>query len=475
MAAKHGRRFMCHLVNLNAAGKATPTNLYYPSNGIEMTSAWDLTWYDSLHMFGGYTDVCAIRSQDGGNSWGFTCSGLYTYNTTYKFLKNPSNGVLYAGTSSVHDMYQSTHLEDSQIDAQTGELMFSTDTGKTFTVMHNFGHPVIDMVIDPTNSTRMFVSVINHSNGAGGIWMSSNINLNGTATWTHCPSPARTQGHPLDVKVLNDGTLVTTFSGRRNAAGSFTDSSGVFISSNQGNTWTDVSAAGMKYWTMDLTVDPNDATQNTWYVCVYSGFGGAANNQGGLYRTTNRGASWTKIINTSLNNVGDTASCFSITMDPSNKGAAYMTTETGGLFYTANVEATSPVFTQVAAYPFEQPTRVYFNPYIKSNMWVNSFGNGMEMGVVTVPLSVDELQVESGNVKVYPNPNNGIFTISNNEQGISNIEVYNPLGQIVYSQKLSTVNRTLSINISAQPSGVYFFRALAIDGSVIGSGKMVKE
>ena len=376
----------------------------------------------------------------------------------------------------MHDMYQSTHLEDSQIDAQTGELMFSTDTGKTFTVMHNFGHPVIDMVIDPTNSTRMFVSVINHSNGAGGIWMSSNINLNGTATWTHCPSPARTQGHPLDVKVLNDGTLVTTFSGRRNAAGSFTDSSGVFISSNQGNTWTDVSAAGMKYWTMDLTVDPNDATQNTWYVCVYSGFGGAANNQGGLYRTTNRGTSWTKIINTSLNNVGDTASCFSITMDPSNKGAAYMTTETGGLFYTANVEATSPVFTQVAAYPFEQPTRVYFNPYIKSNMWVNSFGNGMEMGVVVpVPLSVDELQVESGNVKVYPNPNNGIFTISNNEQGISNIEVYNPLGQIVYSQKLSTVNRTLSINISAQPSGVYIYRVLDKTGSVIGSGKLVKE
>jgi len=458
--------------NLNPAGANTPLGKYYPSNGIEMTSDWDIVWYDSLHMLSGYTDVNATRSNDGGNSWGFNCSGL-TLNTTYKFLKNPSSGVVYAATSSIHDMYQSTHLKDANDDGGNGEIMMSTDTGKTFTTMYNMAKPVIWLALDPTNANRMYASVVNHkgTGNAGGIWISNNINLGASSTWTHCPNPARTQGHPLDIHVLNDGTVVTTFSGRINPAGSFTDSSGVFISTNQGTSWTDVSAPGMKYWTMDLTVDPNDATQNTWYVCVYSGYGGAANNQGGLYRTTNRGTSWTKIVNASLNNVGDTASCFSITMDPVNKGAAYLTTESGGLFYTANVEATKPIFTQVAAYPFEQPTRAYFNPYIKNQLWVNSFGNGIEMGIVPTPSGIDQLQVNSGSVIVYPNPSKGTFTISNIEQGTSNIEVYNMLGEKVYSSVLNTgINQ---IVMSNEENGVYLCRVLTKDGSLVGTGKLI--
>src|SRR4029077_3272261 len=152
------------------------------------------------------------------------------------FVKNPLNPAIYACTSSVHDMYQSTRLQDNIIDAGTGELMFSTDTGKTFATLKNFGKPVIWMAIDPSNSNRMYVSVVNHSGAgsAGGIWTSSD----GGGTWAHCPNPSRTQGHPLDIRVLNDGTVVTTFSGRRNKAGAFTDSSGVFTSTNNGTTWT---------------------------------------------------------------------------------------------------------------------------------------------------------------------------------------------------------------------------------------------
>ena len=458
---------------LNAASANTPKGKYYQTNGIEMTSAWDLQWYDSLHVLAGYTDINAVRSNDGGKSWGFDCSGL-TLNTTYKFLMNPNNKVVYAATSSIHDMYQSTRLTDAIIDVGNGALMYSTDTGKTFNIMYNFGKPVIYLALDPTNANRMYASVINHSGSgnAGGIWVSNNINLNASATWTHCPNPARTQGHPMDIVVLNDGTVVTTFSGRRNAT-NFTDSSGVFVSTNQGTSWTDVSAAGMKYWTMDLTVDPNDATQNTWYVCVYSGWGGAANGQGGLYRTTNRGTNWTKIVNSINSNNGDTTSCFSITFDPVNKGAAYLTTETGGLFYSTNAEATRPVFTQLLAYPFEQPTRVFFNPYIKSDLWVNSFGNGMEMGVVPILTSVDNISNDNGSIKVYPNPNNGKFSveITNYESGITNVlDIYNMLGEKVYSKTLNgSINHVI---MNDQPRGIYMYRALGKDGALVSSGKI---
>lgn len=167
---------------LNPANSPTPKGRYYGTSGLENTSCWELMWYDSLHLFAGYSDIGAVRSQDGGNTWGFDCEGL-TEGNTYMFLKNPSNGVLYATTSSVHDMYQSTYLKDNNIDDGTGSLMYSLDTGKTFQTMYNFGHPVIWLALDPTNANRMYASVINHagSGNQGGIWISNNIQNNASA------------------------------------------------------------------------------------------------------------------------------------------------------------------------------------------------------------------------------------------------------------------------------------------------------
>jgi hypothetical protein len=90
--------------------------------------------------------------------------------------------------------------------------------------------------------------------------------------------------NPASIIVLNDGKMVCTYSGRRTSGGSFTASSGVFIYDPVGNSWSDVSDAGMQYWTKDIVIDPSDPTQNTWYVCVFSGWGGAPNGLGGLYK-----------------------------------------------------------------------------------------------------------------------------------------------------------------------------------------------
>ena len=128
--------------------------------------------------------------------------------------------------------------------------------------------------MDPNNANRMYACAVDgiasgDAGAKGGVWVTSNLNLGTASTWTKLANPPRTQGHVYTVRVLNDGTLVTTYSGRR--AGSpevFTDSSGVFVSTDGGATWTDRSAANMHYYTMELTVDPTDSTQNTWYAGV---------------------------------------------------------------------------------------------------------------------------------------------------------------------------------------------------------------
>jgi len=359
----------------NPMNSPTPKGKNYRSTGLENTSCWWMTWADSLNIFSSYSDIKGTRSTDGGNYWSFNYTG-HNYNSMYQSVKHPVSGILYGGVSSAHDIYQSTYLTDARLDGATGAILFSTNKGAAWQTMHDFGDPVIGLALDPNNTNKMYASVI-HST-AGGIFVSGNIQNGSSSTWTKLSNPPRTEGHPFNIKVLNDGTLLCSYSGRRNSSGTFTASSGIFISTNSGSSWTDRSASGMHYWTKDVTVDPHDAGQNTWYVSVFSGWGGPPNGLGGLYKTTNRGVSWIKI--NSLDRVG------SCTISPVDPDEMYMSTEVNGLWYSHNINSPTPSFTEVQSYKFRQPERIFYNPYNVNEVWVTSFGNGIKRGYTSAPV-----------------------------------------------------------------------------------------
>jgi hypothetical protein len=129
----------------------------------------------------------------------------------------------------------------------------------------------------------------------------------------------------------------------------------------------------MQYWTKDVVIDPHDATQNRWYACVFSGWGGPPNGLGGLDRTTDRGQTWMRITS-GLDRVGSCA------IDPTNADEMYVSTEVQGLWHTSNLSATTPAFAQVASYPFGHPERIFFEPSAPNRIWVTSFGNGIRVG-----------------------------------------------------------------------------------------------
>ena len=342
----------------------------YHSIGAEDTSVWQLLWSDPTNIFAAFTDISGIRSTDGGNGWSFNYTG-HAANTMYRVVKQPGSGVLYAATSDIHDLYQSTRLADYPLDSgdSNGKVLFSTDKGATWQLLHFFGHPVFWLCLDPNDPNTLYASLA-HST-SGGVFVSTNIQAGVNSVWTKLPNPPRTEGHPACLQVLNDGQVVCTYSGHRTASG-FSASSGVFVFDPTQRTWRDVSAPGMFYWTKDLVLDPADPAQNTWYVAVFSGWGGPPNGLGGLYRTTDRGAHWAKI------NALDRVT--SITFNPANANEAYLTTETSGLWNTANIRAATPAFNLVGNYPFRQPERVFFNPYDVGEIWVGSFGNGLMVG-----------------------------------------------------------------------------------------------
>ena len=362
---------------LHAAGSPTPKDDRYRGDGLEPTSLWWLCWLSNSNVMAGYTDIMGCRSDDGGKSWGWNYTG-HRLNTMYHVIRHPATRIAYLANSSVHDMYRSTYLADNRIDNGKGGVMYSTDQGVHWKPLKDFGHPVIWLAADPRNPDRLYASVIHSSDG--GIYRTDELRNGAEAVWTRLPSPPRTQGHPLNVHVLDDGTLVCSYSGRRTGQG-FTASSGVFLSTDGGKSWEDRSHPAMRYWTLDLVIDPHDKAQNTWYACTFMAWGKTPPEakQSGLYRTTDRGKTWRCIADTRLSPAGllNVSSCI---VNPANRNELYFATEYDGLYYTDNLGDEAPRFQQVKSYPFRNPTRIFFNPYDPREVWVGSFGNGMYVG-----------------------------------------------------------------------------------------------
>jgi len=96
---------------------------------------------------------------------------------------------------------------------------------------------------------------------------------------------------------------------------------------------------------------------------------------------------------------------------------------------------------------------------------------------------IDNLKQTGGAITVYPNPGNGNFTIMFSHpvspqarSGYQTIEVYNVLGEKVYSNYQITKSSNHQIDLSSQPNGIYFYRVLnSEDGSLLGEGKLIIE
>lgn len=446
----------------NAKNAATPKGKAYKGVGLENTTNWNMLWTDSTHLLASFSDINGVVSDDKGKSWKIIPN--LAQNSVYHIIKH-SNGTLYAATSNIHDMYQSTRLTDAILDAGKGSVYFSTNSGTSFSLLHDFAHPVIWLALDPNNGKRMYASVI-HST-LGGIYVSDDIDKGAASTWKKVTNPPRTQGHAFVIQVLKNGHLVASYSGRRTGSPQqFSASSGVFYSTDGGTTWQDRSHNNMKYWTKDVVIDPHDTSGSTWYAAVFSGWGSAVPaGTGGLYRTTDKGLNWTKISNSAASYRVN-----SCTVNPKNKDEMYYTTETDGLWFSKNASSASPTFTLVDAYAFRHPVRVTYNPYKNSEIWVSGFGSGMITGTVGGSSGkIKESKQET--ILFYPNPAGDYLYIKN--QSVASYSIYDITGKLLLESKDIGNTSETKIDIRLLNPGLYFI-TLKTDRGIL-TQRFVKE
>lgn len=185
--------------------------------------------------------------------------------------------------------------------------------------------------------------------------------------------PPRAAAHgrpPLERTRARHGGVVASFSATENHS-TFLNTSGVFYWPPGADAWVDVSHERMGRWTKDVTIDPSDPLQNTWWAGVFTNWGGGGHMAGGLFRTRDRGNSWDVIFGGKW----DTYRVNKCTVNPRNPNEAYFTTDGWGLWRSDDAQSAKPTFRRVDEYPFHQPMRVIFDP--SGVPWVTSFGNGL--------------------------------------------------------------------------------------------------
>jgi type IX secretion system substrate protein len=88
---------------------------------------------------------------------------------------------------------------------------------------------------------------------------------------------------------------------------------------------------------------------------------------------------------------------------------------------------------------------------------------------------VNELKIKNYELKVFPNPSDGKFTIESSVVSHQSlVEIYNELGQkVAYTPLNLPQGRDFEIDLTSQPSGIYFYRVTTQQGELVGSGKLI--
>ena len=103
--------------------------------------------------------------------------------------------------------------------------------------------------------------------------------------------------------------------------------------------------------------------------------------------------------------------------------------------------------------------------------------------VITITVSPASVQTitKPEDWKIYPNPGNGSFQLvirnwvlgPDSYRDNGTVEVYNMLGEIIYSSSLSLEHSTFSIDLGTKSAGVYLYRIISDNGQLLTSGKLV--
>ena len=258
----------------------------------------------------------------------------------------------------------------------------------------------------------------------GGVFLSTN---NGTS-WTEVNNG------------LTGGTAVMALavSGTNLFAGTL--GGGVFLSTNNGTSWTVVN---------------NGLTDTYVYALAVSGtnlFAGTYN--GDIFLSTNNGTSWTAVNTGLTNNTVNSLAVSGTNLFAGTNGGVFLSTNNGTSWTAESIDLTYTIVPTLAV--------------SGTNLFAGTYGGGVwkrplsEM-ITSVERSSTDLPTHFNISQNYPNPFNLGTVISYSLPTASDVKliVYNTIGQTVKTLEnglKNAGNYSINFNAAGLPSGIYFYK-----------------
>jgi photosystem II stability/assembly factor-like uncharacterized protein len=339
----------------------------WTTNGLDVTTSYGVHFdpFDPQHIFIGYTDIGLFASDNGGASWySATRSGVPEswINTTYWMEFDPSvRGRMWAVMSGVHDLPRPKMWRRRSPDTYDGGVVRSDDGGRTWRVQ-NTGMPqtaATHILRDPGGTLYVtgFGRGVFKSNDGGENWTLKNAGIDGV--------------QPLAWRLARDtkGTLYLVVA-RRSDDGSFGNSGdgALYRSTDGAERWTRMQLPHGVNGPTGLAIDPRDPRR--LYLAAWGRSTPQGAEDGGLYLSTDRGATWRRVLTQDQH-------VYDVTLDPLDRR----------VLYAAGFEASAwrshdrgLTWRRIVGFDFKWAHRVIVDPRDRGKIFITTFGGSVWYG-----------------------------------------------------------------------------------------------
>jgi len=340
-----------------------------PAGGLQVTSAWRYYIHpaDPSRRFIALTDFAGWRSTDGGKTWSYATQGNPWHNNIYALALDPADpNRLWAACSTTHDI--PTWNYQAGLGFYVGGVAYSADGGISWIPLGKAaGLPdkaVTDIVLDPhspQNARRLWAAI-----PGWGVYRTED----GGKDWTlQKDGLAPDNLNVLRLRLASNGDLyalstVRTSGGKPGA---------LYVSAGGTGPWRKLFSDSSSPFLTDVTLDPHHPA--TLYVASLHTVATEPDKGGGVWKSTDSGASWKKIYSAPAYSVGidprDTAHLYISSWR--NRGDGISTSPDGG-----------QTWQRIDNYPHWQALTFTFDPQDPDLLYVTNFGGGVYLGRHTI-------------------------------------------------------------------------------------------
>lgn len=427
--------YMCHDGGLSKTKNIIFETWANLNNGSTLPTVWEdlsdmqITSYYRLGLSQAFTGYMVAGSQD--NS------------TTYK---TPTSWLNVIGGDG---MDCALHIADPNIiygSSQYGNFYISQDGGQDFdyisSTIDDEGGWTTPIILDETNPSGVYL-------GYGDLWYSSDLGQNFTAISNFPHMQGSNYASPIsdfDLDFPNTNSIYVAsrpyFS--RNTLSKF------WVSTNGGGDWND-RTAGLPDSLFITSVEAGKGSNNNIYVAL-GGFEAGEK----VYVSSDEGVTWNNI---SLN-LPNIPMNVIVHDENSSVNTLYLGSDIG-VYYTNDTMSTWELFSTNLPNVIVSDLKINV---VESKLYAATFGRGIWQSDLLVqnPVAIqNKMELNQLDLNVYPNPSKGNITISLNEipEYDLQFEVVDVMGRKVFENNLKFTQETLNIDLSETlDKGLYYLR-----------------